>query len=116
MLLDGAITYEALGTAVAVVGIVFAAWWRIDARVKETSAEIARSVGVLSGQVSLLQANLAEFKVEVAQTYASKGGMAEMGERIMTSQRQTFEEVRHLRDRVDRLIDGDPTKHRGGQQ
>lgn len=99
------ITWELAMIIIAIIGAVAGAWWRVESRVEDARRDVHTAAMAASAQASLALQQLAEFRLHVAETYASKSGMREMSERVMRGQDDLKGELSRLTERIDRLME-----------
>lgn len=116
---NGVLTGEILSAIVAAVLVVAAAWWRVEGVIKEAKREAMNVAAAAEGKAALALAKLAEYQTHVAEHYASKSGMRDLGDRVMAGQDRVLDEITRLHERMDRIIEGRADAKqppRGGQQ
>jgi hypothetical protein len=94
----------------AVIAAIAGAWWRVEGLVRASKAEMVTALAASEGKASLAIQQVAELRVHVAETYASKGGIKEMSERLEQGNKRLFEEMHRLNERMDRIIDERPPR------
>lgn len=85
-----------IGSAVA---IAFAVWWRIEGRVKEAKAEASLKADAAGAKADLVGVQLAEYKLHVSETFATKQSMTAGFEAVTKS-------INDVGNRVENRIDG----------
>ena len=110
------ITIEFALILLTLVTAVAGAWWRIENRVDAAKREAVHAADLAKQEAStvaaaaaaaaaLAQQQLHEFKLHVAETYASKSGMKDLGDRVMQGQDRVLDEITRLHERMDRIIE-----------
>jgi len=100
------ITIEFALILITIIGAIAGAWWRIENRVEAAKREALAAAALASGQAALAHEQLHEFRLHVAETYASKGGVKDLGDRVMQGQDRVLDEITRLHERMDRIIEG----------
>jgi hypothetical protein len=88
----------------AVIAAIAGAWWRVEALVKASKADMVVALAAAEGKGSVAIQQVAELRVHIAETYASKGGVREMSDRLEQGNKRIFEEMQRLHERMDRII------------
>lgn len=115
--MQGTVTWEMIGFAVAMLSAVAGIWWRIETRIENAKNEAlkeARAVRAETGtaiqaahaQARLAADMLAEHKIHAAETYVTRDSVREMKDEIMGAVRDMKAGVDHLNERLDRVIEG----------
>ena len=100
---------ETIGLAlfvIAVLGAAFTAFWRIQSLIKDVRTEAAAKADAASVLASMSQAQLAEHRLHVAETYVTKAGMSEQTDRIMKAIGDITHEIRETNKRLDAWLRG----------
>lgn len=103
--MTGPITWEMVAAFLVVLGALSGAWWRIETRIEAARRDAATAVAAASAQAHIAQQQLAEFRIHVAETYASKGGVREGYDRLAAAVQHVAEEITRLHERMDRIIE-----------
>lgn len=90
---------------IAVIGAVGGAWWRIEAVVKTAKIEALTKADAAYTLGLLVQAQLAEHKLHVAEKYITKAGLRETTEQIITAVNGVKTDVHALNERIDRIFE-----------
>jgi hypothetical protein len=113
------VTTELVGFIITVLGVVTAAWLRVEAIVRAAKADALAAAAAAkadalaaSTTAGLCAEALAAHRLHVAETYVSKAGLREQTEQIMGAIRGVSETLSHLNERIDRVIDGQPVSRR----
>ncbi len=108
------ITTEFVSFVVFILGAVAAAWWRVEGVVrvaKDESMSAARSAAAEAAKVG---EKLATYKTHVAETYLTKAGLREQMEPLFDAVKGISGQVQHMNERLDRVIEGQPTARKAG--
>jgi hypothetical protein len=106
------VTTELVSLAILVIGFVTTAWVRVETIVNRARAEAMTAAAAAGARAEVLQAVLHEHKLHVAETYVSKVGLREQMERIIGAIEGVGGQVSHLNERIDRVIEGQPSPRR----
>lgn len=98
------ITSEIVIFVMTILGIAFAAWWRIEARVGKVETVLDTRVATAIAQSSMTQQQLAEYKTHVAETFVTKAGLKEFRDEVMSGVRDIKGSVGTLHERIDQMI------------
>lgn len=90
---------------ITVIGAVGGAWWRIEAVVKTAKSEALTKADAAYTLGLLVQAQLAEHKLHVAEKYITKAGLRETTEQIITAVNGVKTDVHALNERIDRIFE-----------
>lgn len=90
--MTGPITWEAVISLVGLVAVVSTLWWRF------------------SSNVSNVDKDLQQHKLHVAQTYATKNGVAEQMTDIKAAIAEVGRGVNGVNERLDRVIEARPSR------
>ncbi|HEU4986849.1 MAG TPA: hypothetical protein VFT89_07270 [Rhizobiaceae bacterium] len=107
--MSGSPTWEVLSQIAAVVVGAFLIWWRIEARVNEARREAGLKADAAATLAQLIERQLAEHKLHVAETYITKAGLRESTEQLVTGMNGILERVDRLNERLDRVIESRET-------
>jgi hypothetical protein len=87
------ITLELVSFTVLILGAVFGAWWRVEARIRG-SEEVARKA----------IKELAEFKLIAAEKYASHEHLKEVEQRLVSAIDKLSDQIEVFPDRLTRIV------------
>jgi predicted translin family RNA/ssDNA-binding protein len=115
--MQGTVTWEMIGFAVAMLSAIAGIWWRIETRIenaknealkvaREVRTETNTAVQAAHAQARLAADMLAEHKIHAAETYVTRDSVREMKDEIMGAVRDMKAGVDHLNERLDRVIEG----------
>ena len=101
---------------ITVIGAVGGVWWRIESAIRTakggaiTQTNTAKAEAVTKAEAAyalaaLVQAQLAEHKLHVAETYITKAGLRETTEQIINAVNGVKTDVHGLNERIDRIIE-----------
>lgn len=90
------ITTEFVIFVIAVIGAIAGAWFRFEARIEKARAETADN-----------KADLARYKLHVAETYITKEGMREQMGSVLSGINDLKNITEIINQRIDRLFDAD---------
>ncbi|MBA3576169.1 MAG: hypothetical protein H0W39_00935 [Sphingomonas sp.] len=110
------VTTELVVFVISVLGVVAGAWWRVEqaiataradmsASIAAAKSEASHQVSAASALASLLQVQLAEHKLHVAETYTTKSGVRETMAPMMDSINGIAERMDKMNERLDRAFD-----------
>jgi uncharacterized membrane protein YqgA involved in biofilm formation len=90
---------------VTLIGGVLGVWLRIEGRIRaaETAATVKAEAGIMQAQLSAAQ--LAEYKLHVAETYVTKNGLREQTEQLMGAIGDVKSSIAGFNARMDRIIE-----------
>lgn len=92
-----AITAELVVFGLAVLGAIAGLWWRIEARIDKAASDNALRAEAAKIKAETAARELAEYKVHVAETFATKAGLTESLNRL-------HDALDKLTARIDMLI------------
>lgn len=121
--MTGNVTWEMVSVLIILIGALSGVWWRIEARIDKVRVDAEDEIADLRQQyeikiqgahtvAALALQQLAEFKVEVAQTYVDKTGVREVKDEILAAMRDVKGSVDNVNERLDRVIEGAAKPHR----
>jgi hypothetical protein len=98
-----------------VVGALFGAWWRVERAITTAKTDMAVAIAsaktdatgqaaAASALAQLTQAQLAEHKLHVAETYITKQGMRETRDEIMSGIKGLGERQEAMNQRMDNIV------------
>lgn len=98
-----------------VAGALFAAWWRVEraitnaqkemvGTIAQVKAEANQMASAASALAQMTQAQLAEHKLHVAETYITKQGLRETRDEIMSGIRGLTERQDQMNQRMDNIV------------
>ena len=93
------------GFAVAVLGLVGTAWWRISVMISNARSETSAAASAASALASMARQELHEHRLHVAETYVSKAGLREVTGQIMDAISGVGTQITEMRARLDKAID-----------
>lgn len=96
--------FTLLGAFLTLLGTISAAWWRIEAKIKESRDQINIAVDAANARASLALSKIDDLRVHVAENYTSQKNLNAMRDEIMAA-------ISKIGDRVDRVIDTDRRHH-----
>lgn len=102
------ITAELVGFIILVMGVVSAAWFRVESSLSAVKREMSVSISIAQTRAELVAVQLSEYKLHVAETYVSKSGLREQTEQIMGAIKDVAGSLAHLNERIDRVIEDRP--------
>lgn len=105
---DGSITYTDVGFWILVLGAIGGAWWRVEGAIKSAKEDALTQARAAATMASLVQAQLAEHRLHVAETYVTKVGMQEQTAQIITAVNGVKIDVHGLNERIDRILENGP--------
>lgn len=98
------ITTELVVFVLLIASALFAAWWRVEAKVKEAKQDISLAVSAAGAKADLTALQLAEYKTHVAEHYVSKVGHRESTEQVMEALSEVKKAVDGTNNRIDRMF------------
>lgn len=93
-------------------GILWGVWWRIAGQMKEGDSAASAKAEAAAALATMVQANLAEHRLHVAETYVSKAGHRESTEQVMDAIHAVKTAIDGTNQRIDRMWEshGEPRK------
>jgi hypothetical protein len=96
-----------------VLGVITGAWWRVESKIaaaeKDLEVKLANAelrIAAQAAHAQLVQQQLLEHKTHVAEHYVSKAGHRETMDTITGLIKDMGSDIRGLRDRLDKFMDG----------
>lgn len=108
-----ALTNDTVIFILVVLGSVGGLWFRIENAISRARVEATTKAETAAALASLIAAQLAEYKIHVAETYISKAGHREATEQIMTSLNRIEGRVDGMSKRMDSIIEVRKPRERG---
>lgn len=93
-----------VGFFVMVSGALWAVWWRIEGKVKETRDECQTKSDAAVNLASLARSDLADYKLHAAETFATKAGMQEQTTQLLRAIEGVGNRIDHIGERIDNII------------
>lgn len=106
------VTIELVGYIAAAVGALALVWFRIESLVKVSRRELAADAAAIEADVRKLNDDFKSYQIHVAETYASKQGLKEQMAPLFDAVKDVGGQVRHLSERLDRVIENRPAPAR----
>lgn len=106
------ITVELVSYIVAAVAALALVWFRIETLVKVSRRELAADVAMIETDIRRLNDEFQRYQIHVAETYASKQGLKEQMVPLFDAVKDVAGQVRHLSERLDRVIENRPAPAR----
>lgn len=94
---DSWISY--VGPLCALAGLMLTIWWRVEGKITEAGDKAAAA-----------EKNLAQHKLHVAETYATKQGMQEQTSQIMRAIEGVGHRIDGMSERLDRAFESQPQR------
>lgn len=101
---------------ITLISAVGGLWWRIEAAITKAKTEATTMATAASAQAALVQAQLQEHRLHVAEVYVTKAGLRETTEQIMGAISDVKSSVQGLTTRLDRIFEDQhpPSRSRRG--
>ena len=96
--MTGNVSWEQLLGFVAIIAAVFGVWWRIEGRIEKIVAPLNQTLAVAHAEIRLLDKQISDFKVHVAEHYAKHDDVTGMKDEIVGR-------LNDLSGRIDKAID-----------
>lgn len=96
--------YGAIILFITVSGALWAVWWRIEGKVKETRDECQTKADAAVNLAALARSDLAEYKLHVSETFATKAGMQEQTTQLLRAIEGVGNRIDHIGERIDNII------------
>jgi len=90
---------------IVVIGFVAGIWWRIEGAISKAKSDAVTQAQAAAALASLVQSQLAEHKLHVAETYVTKAGLRESTEQVIAAVHAVKADVHGLNERIDRIIE-----------
>lgn len=100
------LTVELVGFVLFICAAAAGAWFRVESSLRAVKAELESRMVPIGMRAELTSAQLSEHKLHVAQTYVSREGLREQMEPLFAAVKDVGGQVRHMNERLDRVIDG----------
>jgi uncharacterized membrane protein len=92
--------YGAIVLFIAVFGAIFGVWKYIDGKLTAVNTRVDAAANL----AALARSNLADYKHEVAQTYATKDGMAKQTEQMLRAIEGVATRIDGISSRLDNIL------------
>lgn len=90
--------------AITVFGAFVGLWARIENAITKAKTEALTQASAAAALASLVQSQLAEHKLHVAETYITKAGMRETRDEIMGGVKGLNERLDQMNQRMDMIV------------
>lgn len=102
--------YQFFGFGLAFISLVGTAWWRLDAMIKAEARQLRSEVNAANMRAEAALKSIAEFRTHVAENYVTNRGLKDAFEPIVSSVLDVKRSLDGLNGRIDRIVDGRPTR------
>ncbi|WP_089177170.1 hypothetical protein [Bosea sp. AS-1] len=106
------VTIELVGYISAAIGALALVWFRIESLVKVSRRELAADTASVEAELRALGTDFKNYQTHVAETYVSRQGMKEQMVPLFEAVKDVGNQVRHLNERLDRVIETRPASRR----
>lgn len=93
-----------VGFFVMVSGALWAVWWRIEGKVKESRDECHTKADAAVNLAAMARSDLADYKLHVSETFATKAGMQEQTTQLLRAIEGVGNRIDHIGERIDNII------------
>jgi uncharacterized protein YpmB len=90
---------------IVVIGFVAGIWWRIEGAISKAKSDAVTQAQAAAALAALVQAQLSEHKLHVAEAYITKAGLRETTAQIIEAVNGVKTDVHSLNERIDRIIE-----------
>ena len=94
-----------IGFFIMLAGSGAAVWWRIDGQINRAKAEASIVASAAQALATLTRHELAEHRLHVSETYATKQGMQEQTTQILRSIEGVGHRIDGMNERLDRAFE-----------
>lgn len=108
--MTGAEIMYAVGFIVGLLSFALCVWKYIDSKFVTLRSETSTEVSVTRAKIDMVNAQLHEHKLDVAQNYVTKAGMTEQTQQILKGIEGLGVRIQSLNDRLDRFYESKPAR------
>lgn len=102
--MSGAEIMAAVGFIIMIIGFLFGIWKYVDSKINSAKAEASVRADTAATLASLGRQELSDYKLHVAETYASKAGMHEQTSQIMRAIESLGGRLDGITERIDNFM------------
>ena len=88
----------------AVSGTLWGIWWRIEGKVKEARDDAGKKADAAVNLAALARSDLADYKLHVSETFATKAGMQEQTTQLLRAIEGVGSRIDNLGERLDNIM------------
>jgi len=118
--MTGNVTWEMVIALTIIVGAVAGVWWRIEGRIDKAVSAVAEDANTRTqaahAAAALAASQLADFRLEAARTYVSKGDVQQVRDEILGAVDGLKVSLDRMNERLDRVVENAAKRqpvHRG---
>lgn len=110
--MSGAITWEQILFFFGLLSLVAGIWWRVEGKIDKGKLESSTVAAAANALASLTRQELADHKLHVSETYATKAGMQEQTSQLLRAIEGVGGRIDGVHERLDRMFENPPAARR----
>jgi hypothetical protein len=108
--LTGSELMAIVGFFVMLAGTGWGIWWKIDGRIKDGEKATGERLRTAEERADRTSADLASYKLHVAETFATKASQAEQTAQLLRAIEGVGNRIDGVHERLDRLYENQPAR------